>query len=197
MAYGQDLSGPKVKTETIDGRTFDIHVNGIGQFWTLDDGDSIMAESLDLLLTKLRRMLRTERTRINIPITMLYESRAAAGRDVPVYRHAVITGVHSRSGNTLVRFEDTGKSDQLSGFSSDGIMCKRLTPAQVKEFEQLAKAVTLADKAYDTFKLDVQLATGRRGVTELIQVELEKAQAAEPDAPSGDPRVDAPAKRKR
>lgn len=165
----------KVKTETIDGRKVAIELGADGTFEAQCDGDEWTDKTLEGVIAKVRRDLRKSKVRIAIPATAIgvelhkpqfghAHSRSATGK----VRHLTITGVHGRSGNILARWEDTGESEQISGWRNEGSICRRLTPDEVKQYAALAKAKKAADDAIEKFEKRISLG-GRKDIKEFVE----------------------------
>lgn len=197
----------KLKTETIDGRRVEIIVEDDGRFVASCDGDEWRDVTYSGVLDKVRRDLRKSRVRIAIPATMVGSElhkpkygRPHARAATAGVRHFTITGMHGRTRNVLVKWEDTGESEQLRYYGSGNIV-RRLTAADVSEFVTLAKERDRANKAYDAF-IEKRALGSRRDISEYVeeairQKEDEPTEDGTNDASEGDPRLAAPDHRSR
>lgn len=167
-----DESKP-VRVETIDGHKFQVYVDEAGLFFVNHEGESMSAESVKQLRDKLTRIVRTSAVRLKLAACLLHEKTEGAKLQ-PSVEDVVITGIHGRTGNVLVKRAD-GTTDQLAGWRSDGELVRQLTAKEKEKFIALLKARDSAAAAYDTFMESLKFERGAKG---FVQWEVEKAQHA-------------------
>jgi hypothetical protein len=170
----------KIGTETIDGRKVAIEVDSqSGKFSGVVDGDAYSADTLDALRAKIRSAFRKEAIRLAIPVTMLDvelhkpdygrpTGRSASG----AVRHMTITGVYGRTGNVLVKWDDTGESEQLSHYGGD--IVRRLTENEIRDYAALSKAASEATSARMKFVDARKIGTYRYDVKKFVEQKVKE-----------------------
>jgi hypothetical protein len=139
---GEITQMPKL---TIDAhkQSFDVDVNGRGQFHTEVSGATIYADTLAGLQTKVSQLMSRAKIKIDIPVTVLKGDELI---------DAVITGRNIRTRDVLAKRLDTGRAVEINrGYSNSDETFQRLTAAQKQELLALRKAVTEAEAAYEKF----------------------------------------------
>jgi hypothetical protein len=202
----------KFKTVEIDGRKFDVELDGDGHFSALDDGDLVKAETFSALQEKLRTRRRRQKVRLSLPITLLGVTQAPDPavvkhswqrtpmlREAPETVDATVTGLHAQNRDLLVVMAD-GTKDRMdgNGYGREGIIARRLTAAEKATYVRLATAADAADAALKTFVDGVKISNARNWVREQVEA-AEKAQLdAEPavEETPADPRLAAPRRRR-
>jgi len=147
----------KLKTEEIDGRKVVISVTEQGRFVAAVDGDEYVADKLDDVLAIVRKALRKAKVRLSIAASMVGTELKRSGyrRAVGVssttgVRHFTITGMHGSNGNVLIKWGDTGETEQYRGWGS-GTPVRRLNDADVQRYKQLALAAKTANEELEKF----------------------------------------------
>ena len=92
----------------------------------------------------LRKKLLVASKNLKIEVPFFEVRNAAAG---------VATGIHTNSGNILVRWAN-GKTDQLSSWNGANERLRCLSDEEVAEFVSLKAAVVTAEKAFKKFRDD-------------------------------------------
>ena len=143
----QEKEKPKpegwLKTEKVDGKSFDVIVLKDGTFWAnlgediYDDAQRLHAPSLKKLLEKAREHLRKS-NRPAIEATLLERSSWRSEKDVIV--DVLLTGVHAGNGNILYR--DQGGTHQ----SYSQHFYRKLTAEEKAEYLRLRREEKEAEK---------------------------------------------------
>jgi hypothetical protein len=128
----------------VGGKNYDVYLTDDNRFYTevpLDDGTSLSIQhpSMEELLKKLTAALRRKKVKVGVPFTQLAGAKA---------RHGVATGIHQRSRQVLVRWDD-GKTESLTLYSQGAL--RRLNEEQVKELERLGAERRQAGEALEGF----------------------------------------------
>lgn len=140
----RSLSDVKYRTESIDGRPFDIFIDEKGHFYTKLDGELITSVNLKSLIERLRTRLRTH-NRIALPATLLMDSWR---NDDIELTDIELTGVHGGNDNVLYREVGSTETEQLRGNK----VLKRLTKAERAELVKRHKAIAAAQAHYDDLR---------------------------------------------
>lgn len=131
----------------IDGKMFETWVRDDvdGEFFVIHDGDQVRAPSLKTLKEKLTRMLREDKVRVAVPATMTGDG---FGDDLV---EVVLTGIHSGSGNVLVKRAGSGRSEQVRDWG-DSKFFVATTEAERKEFADLVAAKRRIERLMEAWK---------------------------------------------
>lgn len=193
----------EVNKVRIDGREITIHYAN-GKFRATVEGHEYTAESEKALIDKLRASLRTAKARLKLPITIInvvpkksqWGHQSSWGIGIGT-RHAIITGLHAQNNDLLIE-DEAGTKERKRGhsWSSDGLVCRRMTPAQIDEYVALAQAAESTKKALDAFEERYKIENVEKWVAKELAAAVD--QIAEPAVEAtGDPRIDAPAPKKK
>jgi hypothetical protein len=142
------MADAKIRTEIVDGASFDIFVRKDGQFYANVPGDDpVSAPSLELVVKKLRAFRRKAAVRVAIPAIYLsnrrpYQYDALADAECT---RVTITGIHARTKSILCRDE---KGEAFTGDRDDFLK----PDTNVKKFTELRDALNAAGKAFYQFK---------------------------------------------
>lgn len=188
----------EVRTETIDGRKVKFTVGSqSGQFKAECDGDEYTGATLDDARRSVVAALRRNRVRIALPATMLgvelseHPFHRSTNRSSSTgFRHLTITGIHSRSGNTLVRWDDTGDTEQIRLYRSHDLV-RRLSKSEEQEYKELATAKVKASEALDAF-IEARKLSGKQDLDDYIKEKIQEKIDEPKDEPAEeteDPRV--------
>jgi hypothetical protein len=91
----------------VDGRTFSVNIRNTGVFSAEFDSGEIKAESLKELIAALRKAVKKANAHLCIRFSQL---------DGVTIRRGTITGVHGRTNNYLVTW-DNGQKEQVGSYS--------------------------------------------------------------------------------
>lgn len=177
-------------TFEVHGLKIPIYITTSGEFRAeLDDRKHYVA-TLDLLKKKLRAAGRSKKVVTAILARMVHvEFGAMSIRDV------TITGIHAKTGAILYRDEATGhafqEDDTRHGVST---FIKRIPREQKEELIRLYHAMVAARDKFTALDRKLHLEASQAVKAQIAQVVREQEEAEEP---TGDPRVDAPAKRRK
>jgi hypothetical protein len=157
----------KHSDQVIDGRAIEVYVTDDGNFEAAFNSEEHWKKpSLKALLTAIRGYLRRQRANVKVEATLAKEvskwNRHDDGtREFITTEPVLITGVHARNHNPLMRRAD-GSDEQWVSTYSDGHLLRRLTPAQCKKLEELDRDRRKLQRQYEKFledhKLDVSAA---------------------------------------
>jgi hypothetical protein len=190
----------EIGKETIDGRTVKFEVDArTGKFASVIDGDEYSADTLEGLKAKLRTAFRKAKVRISVPATALdaeliedqFGHRRSRREQFGKLRHFVITGIHGRTNRALIRWEDTGETEQLSHYASD--IVRRLTKAEEVQYAKLAMDLKRAQDAREEF-VEARRLSNKSDINEYIKEKIDEqidqpADTDQDDTSEGDPRI--------
>lgn len=129
----------KYGTIEVKGAKHEAFINDVGEFYAVINGEETKADTLEGLKQKLMRKMALQKAKISIPFVRWTERGGLV--------RGQITGVHGRTRNLLVQFED-GKRDQEYSYSGSASYIK---PEAADQLAVLGKARGQADKAYYDF----------------------------------------------
>lgn len=182
-----DRSQP-LTTYEIHGHTIQIFVRASGDFTAKVDGKHHSAPTLDALRAKLRKATKAARVVVAIPATRVTFS---IGR---MSLHDVtLTGINVRTDAILFKWDHNGRADQETSRRS-GNFLRRMTAAEKERLIAAHEAHRKAEDVYDKLRRAVEIEADDE-LKEAIAAAVDK----EPDVeePAGDPRVDAPARKRK
>lgn len=209
--------------EKFEGHTYRIDV-GSGGTWSAHfetfEHDRIQAATLDELRIKIRARVRRQNAKLEMKATLVglaengSEDRWHSDRFDPKSwptktQNVIIRGLDERrravmydvDGGAAKQRRSTGSTHRSGGgllaeiglmsIHTAGIFTRRLTAEERDRYTALVTAREQADVDLEIFIRDVQISN----VQDFIEAALEAAAKAPEEEPTGDPRVDAPAKR--
>lgn len=173
----------KLPDLTIDGHVFQITVDNAGVFRALMVSDteySFEAANMADLKKKMTSAVRSKKVRLAVEITLLHDGPKYiyGSKHTSAAEPAVITGVHARNGNLMIKRAD-GKTGQYATYDFAGIS-KRLSEPEGKQWVALCAARDAAANAVEQFIADHNLAKGgrRKDVYDYIKTLVEKESGA-------------------
>lgn len=141
-----------VRKEAIEGRTFDLNVDGDGRFYADVDDERAYSTTIKGLIEKLRKDLRMRRAKIEVSWTERdWNNRDGDGKLKVV--DGFLVGVHATQGDFLLRNLD-GKAEQQARYHS---LLRRLSEADKKKFYELQRQVVAAEKVFEHFKKSLEV----------------------------------------
>lgn len=108
MTYAETHEAGKL---TVKGKSYDIFVTDAGTWVSYPGGEKVEAASRDALGKAIDKHVRKAVAKIAVPFVKFYNGMA---------RRGVATGLHSRSSNLLVRWDDNGQAEQIPSWSNYG-----------------------------------------------------------------------------
>lgn len=149
---------------TIRNRDFPVTVDDSGTWRAEFDGGVLTSGTKENLRAALQRAINRKSVKVAVPFSII--SRTVGGGGVQV-RTGVATGIHAKNNSLLVRWDDNGKADQLTPYSTYLIA---LTPAERAEWRTLHTAAFDAKRALAEFERDHAL-----NLRNAVQDEITKA----------------------
>ena len=113
-------------TLKIKGVSYNVSVGDDGAWYAWPGGTKISAMTRSELGNAISRQTRKAVTKVAVPFVQLNNERGTA-------RRGTATGLHSRSGNTLVRWDDNGQAEQFPYYGQANVTGP-LTDEQVEEW---------------------------------------------------------------
>lgn len=160
MSYAEYPAG-KV---TVQNTSYDIYVTDTGTFLTYFDGNRLHAESRAKVVEQLTKEAKKKTAKVAVPFTTIGWKGSK-----PVIQRGIATGIHSSNHNVLVRWVDTGKTEQVDRYGGREYMGE-LTTRDAEIWTELIEARQAAQKALDTFQKEHKL-----NLRDAVAAELEKA----------------------
>jgi hypothetical protein len=125
--------GTKFDTRTIRGKKVELYVSTTGMFNANLDGNNLESKTITDLVEEIDKALKCK---VSIPFHRWDDGRLVNG---------VVTGVHGRTKNYLLRID--GKSSQEYYYSSNAGKFLRLSPGEESEYTALKQAEAAAEEA--------------------------------------------------
>lgn len=134
---------PEVELTVMEvrGQNFKITVTEGGWFSAKIGENTVQAETLTALRTKLLTATKTAATKVSVPFTMVVDGKVV---------QATATGVHGSTGNITIRIDKTRKAESLPSYCNYAF--KRMTDAEVEELQGLLLAKEEAIRAVELFQ---------------------------------------------
>jgi hypothetical protein len=132
-------------TETIKGKDFKITIDGEGRFCATVNGEDIYRDTLRKLRVDIAHILAKKP--LNIPFV-----EANASWEDFIVRKGVITGIHGRTGDYLLKY-DNGSTGQSSKYGSSLLRAD----TNIKRLKALDAAKEKALAEFDKFIADNKL----------------------------------------
>jgi hypothetical protein len=126
---------------TIHSAPYEVSVTPEGTFHAQVEGAELAADTLKGLKNKIRELLKRRAVRVAVRCTVF---------DGLTPRHGTLTGFHAGTGNLLMRWDDTGATEQISGYGSAPTL-RALNEAETAELERLNKVKSHAIEAFQRF----------------------------------------------
>lgn len=158
----------KVRTETINGREFDIILEDSGKFSAkLDAENTVRSETLEGLLKILKSKSRRAAAKLNIPVLKAEGGGFGYGENrlTPV----TLTGLHGGTENIMF-LNGRGKSEQARGWGDEFYKAE----TDVKEFARLVKADNDASAALAEFQRRHKIDAKKVVEAELAKLGIER-----------------------
>jgi hypothetical protein len=114
-------------------------------------------------------------------------------------RPITIRGIDGRSGEPLFEYEDSGRKTKKSRHSFDGdagVIVRRLTTGEVKEYRKLRDARDEAEGAFKLWIEEHEIKSVESWVKEKLEASIQD-DGGDSEQSTGDPRVDAPASKRK
>lgn len=206
----------KVSTEKIDGVEIEFNVDKDGKFTAYIEAaeEGVAANTLMECRAKARTKLRRALASIDIKASIVgclpvdwvnipRWQRESSNREIPddnQVRPITIIGLHPRNHTVLVVYEDTGERDEFRErhWSDDksGRICRRLTSADVKEFQRLYAERKAAMAAFEKWMKEHQIDRVEDFIEAKVQEKINATNEGTPEE-SEDPRITEPTKKRK
>lgn len=168
----------KIRTESIEGRDYDIFISNKGTFYAVDqplghqddqDRTVIEAETLVKLIEKLRVRRRRAKVRVQLPATLLHDGESWHRDERRTEAEAVIiTGVHATQHKPLLQ-RANGTKEAWSNHGNS-MLARRLTEAEAAEWIAVCVARARANDAVRAFQARVMIKNVKHALTEALAV---------------------------
>jgi hypothetical protein len=132
---------------TIHNAPYEVGVTPEGTFHAQVEGIELSADTLEGLKNKICELLKRRAVRVAVRCTVF---------DGLTARHGTLTGFHAATGNLLLRWDDSGHTEQISGSSSAATL-RALNEAEAAEPERLHQARSQAIEAFERFVSEYRL----------------------------------------
>lgn len=177
-------------TFEVHGLKIPIYITTSGEFRASLDDRNYTAATLDVLKKKLRAVGRSKKV-----VTAILACKVNVDYGAMSIRDVVITGIHAKTGAVLYRDEATGhafqEDDTRHGVAT---FIRRIPREQKEEYIAFYDVMVKARDKFNTRDRQLALDAGKAVKAEIDRVVREQEEAEEP---TGDPRTDAPARKRR
>jgi hypothetical protein len=130
-------------TVLVKGVEHKVAVGDDGKWYAFPGGDKVSAMTREGLVKEIDRHTRKAIAKVEVPFVQLRTNRAP--------RRGSATGLHSRSGNVLVRW-DSGETEQLRTYSNYGTLTHDLTDEQIAEYDTMRRDFADLSQRMNTFR---------------------------------------------
>jgi hypothetical protein len=190
--YSDSDSTQRLTVFEVDSRKIDVFVTSKGDFKASIEDQDFRAPTLDALKTKLTKACRAKAVRVAVPATRRVGRDIYSGAGAVKLVDITLTGVHTRHGAILFRYDSDNRADSTSGYSRHEGFFRRMTESEKKELLDAYRAQKDAEKRVEILEQRFTIEP-----KEAIEEAIERGLPPEPEAPTGDPRIDPPARKRR
>lgn len=133
----------KFKTINVRGVQYEVSVDDTGTFncWVTDD-THLSANTFSDLKDKIAKETKKKSQGISVPFV-----RCESGTTI---RRGALTGIHASTDNLMVRWEDTGKTEQEHGWRHTNLYLQ-VTPEEEHQYSALLQDSERAREALSQF----------------------------------------------
>ncbi len=181
-----------IKTITVDGTKFDIHVDSDGEFRCHVEGDFLRSDTLKALLPQIKRAAKKKHINVAIPATIMGVSSYTEGSHyhrkylgetcLPI----TLIGIDHQYNRVKYRNAD-GSMAGHERFNRQGTIAKPMTAADVQEWKRLYQAHESARKAFESFESKFEMKNVMDTVKDAIAQKADTV-IEPPDESNVDPR---------
>lgn len=130
----------------VRGTKYPVYADARGTLGSVMAGTEYVGSTMETLRNYMMADSRRKQVKVSVPFSHLHTSTYGDRASV---KHGEATGIHSGSGNVLIRWRD-GKTEQAGGYSSTYV--QPLDADESAEYIRLQKAKAAANKAFTEFE---------------------------------------------